>query len=633
MSTLMTFTPGELPQREIPTVPFAPRRVWLWATIVCLCAAVLMFWLPLSVPLKPLQTMSDSFDAGFSNPVAVVCGAGLSVLVLLCTLWARRSATPAPLRSGSLLDEQFTTLAAVVLSAIVLTLEGWAAAASHLRYIGDAGYFIEQATVRRDTGRALYTQLEFAYGPLLLLPEVWLSKALHCSMQISYYTLLVVESTVGLLLLVYVLDRLPITASVRKIGFLLFAVGELTPHLGLNYTYIRFVAPYALLLFASGSGSLARTVFWLTAGDVVLLFVSPELGMALAVGIAVFGLVRAWQSGWSWLLAAVVPLAVLGILLLTLGRPFLIMASSFSGGALNLPVGPYPHIAILLFALVWLVPFGLGRVLDLRDPVSARLLAVYATALAFLPAALGRCDPLHVFFNGTGLFLLALVVISQSTPRARVGWLTAFAALVLWSQFVNQRFFQVRTTYVLVQTVMPHLPVSVQKSFAAVLAHRGPTFSSLLTPQPETSYHLDTAALERLVGAGCVTTPVYVSPTVETELKETHHYSPGFYGFWIDMMNPVSEGRSIREISQCPWMLLPTGFTAWPVPLNTELADVQGYHLPYKLRHLEGYRRGAILVQDLHERWRAVRSFGPYTLYRQVVPLPGLPLPANAASL
>ena len=127
-----------------------------------------------------------------------------------------------------------------------------------------------------------------------------------------------------------------------------------------------------------------------------------------------------------------------------------------------------------------------------------------------------------------------------------------------------------------------------------------------------------------------MSTPVDVSPTVEAQLKETHHYAPGFYGFWIDMMNPVSERNSLREASRCPWMLLPSGFTAWPVPLNTELADLQGYRLPYKLQHPEGYRRGAVLVRDLLDRWQAVRAFGQYTLYRQVVPLPDVPVQNGA---
>ncbi|MGI4831367.1 MAG: hypothetical protein ACRYFU_24780 [Janthinobacterium lividum] len=62
----------------------------------------------------------------------------------------------------------------------------------------------EQATVRHDTGAALYTQVEFAYGPLLLLPEIWLSSLLHCSITTAYFITLVIESSLGLLMLVFI---------------------------------------------------------------------------------------------------------------------------------------------------------------------------------------------------------------------------------------------------------------------------------------------------------------------------------------------------------------------------------------------------------------------------------------------
>ncbi len=597
-----------------------PWLAWLNAAVVCAAAAVLVFVLPLFVPSGPFLTPSSSYIAGFNNPVAVLCAVGLSALVLLGTLWTQRRALTETLVNWEPLRGGFVA-GVLLVSACVIALEGWIVTASHTRYLGDAGYFIEQANVRRDTGRALYTQMEFAYGPLLLLPEVWLSRALHCSIHMAYFITLILESTLGLLLLAFVLNALPIRANLRRAAFLLFALGALTPHLGLNYTFFRFITPYALLFFAMRRASVWQAVLLLSINQAVVLLISPELGLAMLMGACTFGLLRAWQAGWSWLAAAAVPLAVTATLLLTLGRSYLVMAASFTHGALNLPVGPYPHTLVLLFALVWLVPFGLGRLLGLRDPFSARMLALYATSVAFIPAALGRCDPLHVFFNGIGLMILSLVVISFSSPRARVAWIGAVALLVLWSQFVDQRFFQVRTTYILAQTVAPHLPQPIQRAFDAAVRRRGPTFARQLSPQPETSFHLDTAALNGLVGTGCVATPVELSPTVEEQLKQTGHYSPGFYTFWVDMMNPTAERRSIADVSRCGWMLLPT-ITAAETPIAADIAALQGYTLPYRVRNADYYMPGAAFRVNLRQRWRAISEFGPYTLYRQREPAP-----------
>ena len=76
-------------------------------------------------------------------------------------------------------------------------------AASHLRYLADADYFIEQMSSHAEYGGALYTQLEFAYGPLLG-PTILLHAALHCSWMTAYFLTLALDQSIGLGLLAYV---------------------------------------------------------------------------------------------------------------------------------------------------------------------------------------------------------------------------------------------------------------------------------------------------------------------------------------------------------------------------------------------------------------------------------------------
>ena len=580
---------------------------------------LLVFILPLFIPLKPIQTLSASYLAGFNNSFATVAAAGLSVLVFAATLWFRRRGLP-PGWSGDGPGQPLggVFIAGVVLvSAAVLTVCAWLVAASHMRYLGDAGYIIEQATVKRDTGRAIYSQLEFAYGPLLLLPEIWLSRILHCSMTAAYYATFVLESSLGLCMLAYVLNELPIRGSLRKAALVLLAIGAITPHLGLNYTFFRFVTPLAVLLFATRSRSLPRCILLLSLGELLAVLISPELGLAMAVGVGVFGLLRAWAEGWRWLLAAVVPLAVLGTLLLTLGRPFLHMAATFSRGALSLPVGPYPHILIFVFALVWLVPFGLGRFARLRELSGSRLLALYAASLAFLPAALGRCDPLHVLFDGVGILVLSLIVVSGSSRRGRLAWLAAIAVLVFWNHYVNERLFALRNAEVLRQSLMPRLPTPLARDVVKVVGMRRKDVADILAQKRSPDFYLDEAQLNRLVGDAPIATPLDIPPSVEDQLKRTHHYDPGYYAFWVDMMNPVTEQRSIRDLNACPWLLLPRLWSSDNPHTPQLVAEFQGFRLPYRTRNSSGYVPGQLFAQNLRQRWILVQSFGPYALYKQ----------------
>ncbi len=566
--------------------------------------------------MRPLQTVSASYIAGFNNSAAILSAVGISVFVLLCVMWAERHCRPSAIEDtqSQRLSARFTG-GVVLAAAAVLLIAGWLVAASHMRYLGDAGYFIEQGTVRAETGRALYTQLEFAYGPLLLMPQVWLSEMLHCSMTAAYFAVFVFEAALGILLLAYVLNELPIQGSVRKVALLLFAFGAITPHLGLNYTLLRFVSPLAVLLFATRDASLWRCALLLSVGELVELLISPELGLAMAVGVVVFGLLRVWQGGWRWLAAALFPLLVLITFLLTFGRPYLRMAASFSRGALNLPVGPYPHILVFLFALVWLVPFGLGRLVRPGEPPSSRLLALYATGLAFVPAALGRCDPLHVLFNGIGVLVLSLVAIRRSSRRVQTAWLSCIAVLVVWNGIVNELPFEQRTAEVLRQTVMPHVPLLIRTAVEHGLARKRADLAGVLSQQPKPEFHLDLAALEGIVGSAPVATPLDISPTVEDELQRTHHYHPGFYGFWVDVMNPAAERRSIDDVSECRWMLLPVAGLGPNPHTLASLAMFQGFKLPYRPRNVSPYSPGLEFKNNLRQNWVAVRTFGPYVLY------------------
>ncbi len=599
---------------EAPTHP----RLWLAALLVCAVAAVLVFVLPLHIPMDRVETISTSYVVGFNNRVAIAGAAGLSVVVLLLTLWLNRAGAYAVAFRRERRLPPGLIAGVVMASAAVLGVCGWLVAASHLRYLGDAGYIIEQATVRQATGRALYTQMDFAYGPLLLFPEIWLSELLHCSITAAYYLTLVLESTLGLLLLAYVLNELPIAGNIRRWAFVLLALGAITPHLGLNYTYLRFLSPVAFFLFATRGRSVWQAALLLCAGEALELLISPELGMAMAVGVVWFGLLRAWQQGLRWLVVAVLPLAVLATLLLTLGRPFLQMAKSLSHGTLNLPAGPYPHILVLVFAVVWLIPVGLGRLVRSGEAESARLLAAYAIGLAFLPAALGRSDPLHVIFNGVTLLLLSLVAVSAASARMRTAWLVAIAVLVLWNQFVNQRFFQMRTAEVVRESVLPRLSPGLQAAVRHLAARKNAALAKVLNEESEASYRMDVSALERVVGSGLVATPLEVNPAVEAELQATHHSCPGYYAFWADMMSPAAERRSIADVDACPWMLLPGKMPEGDMHAGRSLAALQGLNLPYRERNALPYIAGDLFRNEMRAHWVAVQPFGPYTLYRQV---------------
>lgn len=596
---------------------YAPHQyVNLFAFGVVVLASLLIFVVPFFVPTAPASTVSASLLAGFSNGTATVCTVLVSAVVLVTSWWLDRDHPERPENEdrGSALPGRLLAVT-IATTALIQVCAAWMVTVSRQRDLADAGYFIEQATVRADTGHSLYSQMEFAYGPLLLLPEVWLSKLLHCRVSSAYFALLVIESALGLLMLAALLNSFAIGESARKYGFVLLAIAAITPHLGLNYTLFRFASPFVVLLWASRAKSPWVCAAICTLGEMTELLVSPELGLALCVGVVCFGAVRTIQSGWRWACVAIVPTATLASLLLTLGRPYLKMASMFSHGALNLPVGPYPHILLLLFAVLWMVPRSIGRRFSFRENGSAYLLAFYALSIAFLPAALGRCDPLHVMFNGTGIWVLFLLALGHSSATKRKVSLACLAFVVLWDHKVNERLFIYRDAVTVRQSVLRHLPSKLQDHLAGLAARRSPLLGYLLSRQAAQEPPVDIAEMTSYVGHDAVATPMEISPTVEAQLRQAHLYSPGYFAFWVDTMNLRTEERVVAEANAHRWMLMPVWWRRElvHVPENTKL--FQGLDLHYRTRKPLLYEPGALFDENLKRHWSKVQTFGWYVLY------------------
>lgn len=555
--------------------------------------ALLVFAVPFAVPVTVVQTVSASYVAGFNNRVAILSAAAIGALVLLWSWWRSERADDAD-------DEQklpWRWVAFTIGATCLFTLlAGWLVARSHLRYLADAGYFMEQMAAHGDYGRGLYTQLEFAYGPLLFYPAVAVHALLRSSWPVAYFVTLALNQAVGLLLLAYVLNALPMRARDRRIAFVLLAVGAVNPLLGLNYTYFRFLTPLATLLFATRRPHLMRTSLLLALGEMVQMGVSPEMGFIFVFTTVVFAGLAAWRRGLRWLVVAAAPPIGVAVFLLLAGPAYLKMLQSVAHGALNLPVAPYPHILIFLFALVWLVPVAVGPMMRAEGPDGIRIVSCYILSVALLPAAFGRCDPLHVLFNGAGILILSVMAIRHLRPGLRYGWLGALLVFVLWVHWVNDRLYADRT----------------RDTMRLALTHE--------VHPDDLDYVLEVPALEREVGSAAVAIPYEVSLPVEEALKRSGHYRADYYAFFVDVMDPVAEAKKTVAVNEYEWALVPTDPEEPFLETPANIDEVQGFAFPYPLRHPPPYPLGQMFFQNLVDHWIAVRPFGPYTLYRHVKP-------------
>jgi hypothetical protein len=530
-------------------------KVWGIRLAILLATCFGVFVLPFLLPPAYIQGVSASNLAGFNNKVAALAAACFGTLVLLLGLrWPRsiglRDVSRA--QGEGLHGNEYGRISRGVVSAVVLLwgsaifLFGLQIIRLGMRYLNDWGYFIHQASMYEDFGRRLYTQIEFSYGPLLFYGPVLMRAALrpfHVSEAGSYLATLVVVSIVGLLLMAYVIEHLPMSRRWKTVIFVLFAVGMFVGNMGLNYTPVRFVTPLALLVMVSERERALAAALWIFAGQAVCLGLSPEIGFAFLVSSSAYALYLCFTRRGAWGLAVPASLLSTLVFFLIAGAPYFRMVRMISRGVYGFPVEPLPYIFLFLFAIVWLVPVSLASSFRQRRPEAPMLAALYLVSLALLPAAFGRADPGHVLWDGLAVFLLSVVAISSEREWEQIVWGGCLTITILWGCNINRRvnWFEIK----------PVLRSAALDCRAAVEGRRPIRVSD------DEGFSL--SQLQAIVGHDLVATPDEIPLQVEESLRESGQYTPSFFNFSMSLLDADAEEREIQELNQSKWALIPAG--------------------------------------------------------------------------
>jgi hypothetical protein len=583
-----------------------------------------IFILPFLLPPPYLAGVSAANVAGFNNKVASLAAAALGTFVFLAALrWPRSKQEWSNGDFGKL--PRPLVLTTVILCGCMVALLSYLIAISHQPY-GDGAYFIRQISMHIEYGRKLYDQIELPYGPLLFYGPVIvhvLLSPLHASTTAAYYTTLVLEHVAGLLLVVYVLDRLPILHK-WKIVFLLLCLLHTYPFgFGLNYTFVRFVLPIAFLVLAAEQTRPWTLGACLFAGEAISLSLSPEMGFAFGASSIAYAIYHFFTAGRAWLIAVVAPVAATAVFLLLVGAGYLHMMKLFARGIANFIVEPLPYVLVFLFALVWLAPLMLARFFLEARSEAPLLAALYVFSLALLPVAFGRADPGHVFFDGFGIYLLSLAAISDARVRQQLAWVTCVVFVLLFTALMDDHFYwsllRAGTRY----DITHWQAHGLMRATHAITQKIAPTAGAFFFPAGDADYgsygSLDLKSLRAIVGNDPVVLPLSMPLPVEETLKRSGQFIPTFYYFDWSIFDASAEDRQLKEMNSSRWALLPQG----PIPTFIEtpagVAPLLGphwLHLPYRTKR-KPYVIGRRFEENLRTNWEPYAEVGIYEVYQR----------------
>lgn len=407
-----------------------------WTAAAVAAGALLVFWLPWRVPVRT-GIESDSSLFGFSNGTALA-GVALTLLALM----AIRLATPgaAGLLCGFVRPADRATAAeraALVLGIAVtaVVVGGWWSLLPYA-FFGEATYFLTRLDMLQ-YGFHPYRDFDFGYGPALLLVPA----ALHwgsgrtLAMDSAYVLTVIGHAALGLMATSAILRRITADARLRRTIFAFVLLASLNCSLGVIYALLRFVYPaWATLVFHEAQRRHRPWVGWAAAFLLPFdgLQISPEVGIATTAAVLVGLLFQARHGRPDLLPRAAAVLAAPAVFLALFGAESMGMLRAFGSGVLNFPILPAPFIIALLGLACFLLP-ALGAAAMRGSHESAPATASLAMALGMmLPAALGRCDPGHVLFNGLALAMVAIAAACSrcgAWPRRLVA--TAAAVMLL----------------------------------------------------------------------------------------------------------------------------------------------------------------------------------------------------------
>ena len=369
---------------------------------------------------SPRPSASDSYVFGYNNRIGVAL---LLLFSIVGAIWTRGCSLN--LRSAAATKNiSFRTLWVCM----GITLTGCIAMILFAGRFGgmlESSYEIDRVWLLSQ-GKVPYVDFEWPFGAFFLYGPLWLTHLLHLSVPQGYNLFWTLASVAGIGLLFATVNLVDYPSEHKTSIFLLLYAGTLSSiiEMGTHYTMLRYVCPFLFILIvyrasgrSGGLGAQVRAAALALCFTACLLLLSPE--MAIAYAFACVLLLFPRRSAISPIamrpylyFAMLAGLVVVFVFAFKLHIFDTLLASG--GGADSFPI-PFSSAVLLFFGVVFLCACAIVErwAQPTRNDNSIALILV---SIPLLAAALGRCDPGHILFNGMGLFLAASFY-SSSSPR------------------------------------------------------------------------------------------------------------------------------------------------------------------------------------------------------------------------
>lgn len=393
-----------------------------FAYVVGSLAAVV--YLPTLVPQPAVYSASYIF--GYNNRVGIVL---VLALVAIAALW--RKGRDIGFRSTGASKPVSLRLLCLSLAIVSLGCGLMYLFAGRLGGFGESSLQIDRVWLAAQNRRP-YLDFEYLYGVANLYIPILFGHLFHFSLASAYYLYWAISWMSGTVFLFLAINLVDYPTPSKRSIFLVLFLGGLPSimNMGANYTSLRFTLPIFSILVVYNLAKDERTarptlaVLCSTLFTAILLLISPETAIAHAIAcVYLFSL-----ACGSWAISSSALLMFSILFWIAFRYHVLDGVIAFSGGSNSFPISFAPHILLFIAALYICASYLVYR--HIPPGLSDNSIAVIAVSVPMVAAALQRCDPAHVFWNGEGIFLASFFYIS-TLPGAWKSYRLGFLIFVV----------------------------------------------------------------------------------------------------------------------------------------------------------------------------------------------------------
>lgn len=547
-------TCAKVSQTEVALALDKNRAFVTAVAVILVLGAYGVFLLPYAFPYTVPMYDSPVYNVGFNTSVAI---ASLLAAILALTVSGVRYGARdgesvllvfAPTRpeDGGCERMPFGVLV-VFISLYCLLHSFFYYAIPHLDDYSEAGFHLKHYEVALRYQRYPYRDVGYPYGPILFyvpLGFITMSTWWGFSIEYGYLLVLMINAAVGLAILFWLVDTFNVDVTCRIVIFSALAIEAYEFGMGMASTMVRYATPFALLVLSHRMSHRFkaledRNAFVVEAAtslvtSLLTLGISPEFGVIFMIGRAVYSTHRALCGDRNCFAGVVGLLPVLPIWWMlfpeSLGRVL-----GGNRGFLNFPILPGPHILFFLGTTVWVV----SRLLQCCAtaplfPATSLALAWVAMAVGLTPAALGRCEHVHVFLNGMSMFLLAMVLLAHMRSR---------------------RFVYYMIGFVIVYAVIMRVALVVDAGPGLV-----PLRLALGGQRVASGEQIDFVVLKEALELDDLTKvaiPLGADGSVRRYLVQSGRYEPSHYLMYSEVATQVQLDRKLRDLRNASYLLVP----------------------------------------------------------------------------